>query len=126
MKNKKGFTLIELLVVIAIIGILSLVVLISLRSTRNKAKVAAFKQEAVGIVAGFINICDGRDIIQADLGSPSTYNPAASFPITQNCMGGGGAATWSIHLTAINGAVNGDVVPVTLTAGCSQNGCTFN
>lgn len=43
---KKGFTLIELLVVIAIISLLASVVMASLSDSREKAAIAAFKEEA--------------------------------------------------------------------------------
>lgn len=48
-RGTRGFTLIELLVVIAIIGLLSSVVLASLNAARQKARVAAARQDILQI-----------------------------------------------------------------------------
>jgi len=125
LNKKRGFTLIELLVVIAIIGILSSVVLVSLNSTRGKAKVSAFKAEASGTVAGLVSKCDDAAIAQSDLGNPSTYSTSTAFlTISQSC-GTTGTGTWSMTLTATNGAdSDGDTNPE--VAACSQDGCIFS
>ncbi len=59
-KKEKGFTLIELLLVIAIIGILAAVLFVGLGSQRDRARIAAFKEQMRSFVpAG--TICRDSD-----------------------------------------------------------------
>jgi type IV pilus assembly protein PilA len=117
-KNRKGFTLIELLIVIAIIGVLASVVLVSLNSARQRAKTAAFKSEATGIVPGLISICDQQNVVVGDLGSPSTYTAATAFGTISQACGTSGTGIWSMTVTATNGST-------CTSAACTQSGCVF-
>jgi len=93
-KYSKGFTLVELLVVIAIIGILAAVVLTSLATSRDRARYAGFREEAVTAQRDALAQCYGwtAGVITEAAG---TYMPSWNWTPTAATCGVSGTGVFS-------------------------------
>jgi len=86
---------VELLVVIAIIGILAAVILVSLASTRDRARIAAFKEEAATMQKDILAQCYGYSGAGTISSGPGAYSPVVTFTPAAGTCGSSGTGVFS-------------------------------
>ncbi len=117
--DRKGFTLIELLIVVVIIGILAAIAIPKFAATKDKAKLAAVKNDLRNIMTGEEAYFSDNSSYTATLPATIFSSTAGNTP-TVSLLGSGSGYTATVTNSSITAPPN--TCTVTMGSGANTDG----